>query len=331
MSKAAPDFWSSESWGQLRGKPSAQVVGFYLSSCRWRTPTGLFLLPVQEIAQQTGLEAKAVCGALQDLAAAGVALYSDFEQLVWDCDAARRAFGESLKPSDGRVSVVRANAERFRRSKLYRAFWERYRGPLAAALEGLDPLPEQEGAPLQGPPQGPPSPPIATDSAAQLLAPPHVAEGGPPPAPVLPIVFVQAPQVVEKKKKKKAPSEKISNDRAWEVLFEDQPLLAIPEMRRWMEHWFEHRRKHSSWALSEPWWRLQVEFLGAQGSLEAAVASLEKSARNGYQGLFPAGKSFGGPRPKAGGMRRHDFGVGSETSAALGDLFGDSGSMKEKP
>jgi hypothetical protein len=136
-----PQFWYGETGRHLRHDRDAQVLAFYLMTCPSASMTGLFYLPIPVMAHETGIPFEGACKALRSLSDAGFAFYDDQTEVVWVPEMARHQIAERLSPGDNRIKGVLRLVERYRRSRYYAAFVERY----GAAFN----LPER--SPFEGP------------------------------------------------------------------------------------------------------------------------------------------------------------------------------------
>lgn len=101
--KISPTFWTGPTGRQLRkAGAEVQLVALYLMSSPHTNYSGLFQLPLNYIANDTGLSLEAVRKALSAIAAVGFARYDENSECAWIVEGAKWQLGE-LKAVDKRV------------------------------------------------------------------------------------------------------------------------------------------------------------------------------------------------------------------------------------
>ncbi len=102
--KLSPTFWTGPTGRQLRkAGAEVQLVALYLMSSPHTNYSGLFQLPLNYIANDTGLSLEAVRKALSAIESVGFARYDETSECVWIVEGAKWQLGE-LKPADKRVA-----------------------------------------------------------------------------------------------------------------------------------------------------------------------------------------------------------------------------------
>ena len=102
--KISPTFWTGPTGRQLRkAGAEVQLVALYLMSSPHTNYSGLFQLPLNYIANDTGLSMEAVRKALSAIESVGFARYDETSECVWIVEGAKWQLGE-LKPADKRVA-----------------------------------------------------------------------------------------------------------------------------------------------------------------------------------------------------------------------------------
>lgn len=105
--KLSSGFWRCPAGRLLKkqGMP-AQLMALYLTSSPHANYIGVYHLPIDYIASDTGMSEAAVREALSCVEKAGFASYDPESETVYIYNAAREQIGESLKPNDKRVPFV---------------------------------------------------------------------------------------------------------------------------------------------------------------------------------------------------------------------------------
>lgn len=132
-------FWTGETGRLLHGYPQAQVLAAYLFTSRHKNMIGLYFLPLQYAAHETGLSLAQVSAAFDKLSAPDVrfAYYDTKLEHVWVVSMAKRQISRSPKARLGAVRLVQNS----QRGPLLTAFISRY----GASLERLQTPSESYG------------------------------------------------------------------------------------------------------------------------------------------------------------------------------------------
>ena len=108
--KVVPTFWTRGTGKELRGHPEAQIVALYLMSAPSSNMIGLYYLPVETIAHDTGLPFEGASKGLRRASEGGFCTYHDASEMVFVHTMAPRQLGledgEALKPKDNRAKAV---------------------------------------------------------------------------------------------------------------------------------------------------------------------------------------------------------------------------------
>lgn len=145
FSAVYPQFWDGKTGKQLRKLGAeAQVIALYLITCRHAHMSGLYYIPKQTIAYETGQTRKSVDSVLKSLAAIEFAFYDEDAEYVWVKEMLAWQVRE-IKAKDHRVAGVVKWCNSLPSVALLSRFYARY----GESLPDLKPLP----SPLEGPPK----------------------------------------------------------------------------------------------------------------------------------------------------------------------------------
>jgi hypothetical protein len=138
------EFWSGVTGRALRGDPASQVVALNLLSSRLANMLGLFYLPLEIVAHETGIKHVSRC--LDRLSVEGFAFYDAASEVVWVTTMARvrlqLARGELLHSDDKRLPSLKKLYLNLPDNKFLGAFYDHY----AEALH-LDTRRDSQGTP----------------------------------------------------------------------------------------------------------------------------------------------------------------------------------------
>lgn len=149
-SKAGPRFWTGTTGKRLRGLGrDAQVLGFYLFTCPNANMLGLYYLPLQTAAHETGIEigrlreilswfAEAPSKPLGSPSEGVYARYDEATETVFVTEMARHQIGERLIRKDNRHRAVLKELEQHRKCPFFNDFLARYRDDFN--LQDVDPM-----------------------------------------------------------------------------------------------------------------------------------------------------------------------------------------------
>jgi len=147
--KVSPQFWVGKTGKMLRGNLEAQVLALYLMTSPHANMIGIYYCPVEYMAKETGLTIEGASKALQRLVDIDFCTYEAEEELVFVHSFAEHQIGESLKPSDKRVTGVINELEKVPKGKCYQSFRARYCVPFNLPIVGKQ-EPEKT-SPLEAP------------------------------------------------------------------------------------------------------------------------------------------------------------------------------------
>lgn len=167
----SPQFWIGTTGRRLRGDMAAQLVAAYLLTSPHANMVGVYYLPVETIAHETGIPLEGASKALRRVCEEGFAAYDATAELVFVPGMARRQIADSMKVGDKRIDGVVNELMPFASHRFVAAFAERYREtfhletakkwePLQRAIEGASKAPrsqEQEQEKEQKTEEPPPS------------------------------------------------------------------------------------------------------------------------------------------------------------------------------
>ncbi len=149
----APQFWTGDTGLRLLAAGTdAQLVALYLITCPSSNMIGLYNLSLGTLCDETGLKREGALKALRRGSEAGFAYYDEASKTVWVPEMARFQVGESLKPNDHRSKWVSKEASKYRKSRFYVEFMNKYGD--AFNLETASPLtsPFEGGSDKSSPP-----------------------------------------------------------------------------------------------------------------------------------------------------------------------------------
>lgn len=111
--KVSPTFWSGPTGRSLRkAGQDVQLTALYLMTCPHSNYLGLYVLPINYIAADTGLPLERVRDALVIIEQSAFARYDEESETVWLVEGAKWQLGElsgggNGKKADNRVAMVR--------------------------------------------------------------------------------------------------------------------------------------------------------------------------------------------------------------------------------
>ena len=145
-----PEFWTGRTGKIIRllGR-DAQVVSLYLLTCPSANMIGIYYLPLPTLCHEIDISPQGAIKALQSLSEAGFCYYEGTSEQVWVPEMARFQIGEELKPEDNRVKGLIREIEKYKKSRFYEEFIEKYNLKYHLNLESpcqapAKPLPSQE-------------------------------------------------------------------------------------------------------------------------------------------------------------------------------------------
>lgn len=138
-----PQFWDGKTGKEFRKLGAeTQVVALYLITCRHAHMSGVYYIPKQTIAYETGQTKKSVDSVLKKLTAAGFAFYDETSEYIWVKEMLSWQVKE-LNPKDHRVTGI----VRYCNSLPFVSFIEQFYDRYYSFLPGLKDL----QSPLQAP------------------------------------------------------------------------------------------------------------------------------------------------------------------------------------
>jgi len=103
------------------------VTAIYLFSCASSNMIGLYYLPLVLLCEETGIPLEGATKALQSLIEAHFCDYCPREQMIWVPEMARIQIADKLAPSDNRIKGIIREASKYRKSRFFNEFMNRYR------------------------------------------------------------------------------------------------------------------------------------------------------------------------------------------------------------
>lgn len=141
--KVSPRFWTGHTGRKVRAAGAeAQLVALYLLSSPQANMIGLYYQPIPTLSHETGLSPEGASKALRRLGELDFAYYDEAEEVIWVPEMARHQIAEHLKPNDNQIKAVEKEVEKYRKSRFYAAFVEKY-----GAAFHLTNLPPSEALP----------------------------------------------------------------------------------------------------------------------------------------------------------------------------------------
>ena len=122
----SPRFWTGETGKKLRGHAEAQIVAAYLMSAPGSHMIGLYSLALPTLCHETGLPQEGASKGLARLSEVGFAEYDSVDEVVWVPEMARFQIGYELHGNDKRIKGVENELEKFRKSKFFNVFLDKY-------------------------------------------------------------------------------------------------------------------------------------------------------------------------------------------------------------
>lgn len=111
--KFPPSFWINQTGRVIRKSgQETQLVALYLLTSPHANYIGLYVLPLNYIAADTGLPIENVKKALEAIERSGMARYDEDSETVWIIEAAKSELGElsasrNGKKADNRIPMIR--------------------------------------------------------------------------------------------------------------------------------------------------------------------------------------------------------------------------------
>lgn len=288
-------FWTGQTGRALRGKPEAQILAAYLITAPGHHPSGLFFLPIVTAAHHTGIGVAQLCAAMSVLEELGFIEVDDQSEAVWVVNMADEQMPAGPATETEARDLLR-HLRDFAGGPLYRRWMDRYgerfRNPCST-------LGKTTGKPLE-----------TTETGHVVVSPVH----GLNQEEKMPRGTGRVEDPSPKKPARIQPDGSVN----WLEMVPES-LSASPEFIDAYDEWLKSRRERKLKPLGKIGLRKQLEFLGRLGVV-GALASIDASVRNGWQGLFeprPGLQRAPGGRSPAGAARGTDFGPSDATAEAL--------------
>ncbi len=173
--RVGPTFWSGRTGKALKAKGSeAVIVALYLMTCQHSNMLGMYFVPRDYIAADTGLGIEGASKGLQWAIEAGFCRYDDDTEVVWVVEMAAYQIGDRLDAKDLRCKGIQREYNSLQDNPFLPMFFERY----GAAFHMTECRPS--GEPLQSPFKAPPKPGTGTGAETEEGAGPVTAPANPP-------------------------------------------------------------------------------------------------------------------------------------------------------
>ena len=158
--KVAPQFWIGRTGKSLRAAGmESQIVGLYLLTNPHANMLGLYYLPVEYIAHETGLGMQGASKGLSGCINAGFCKYDTASEMVWVVEMARFQIGASLTDGDKRIKGVQSDYDALPYNDFLEEFFDQYgesfkmvcKRHVEAAAEQEDMASEGNASPFEAP------------------------------------------------------------------------------------------------------------------------------------------------------------------------------------
>ena len=122
-----PSFWYGETGRKLRSLGAeCHRISFYLLTAPSANHIGLYYLPLPTLSHETGCPLEGAYKALLRVCETGFCQYDAEEETVWVPEMAHYQIGDVLKPDDKRRNGVENEIEKFRKSRFFNDFIDKY-------------------------------------------------------------------------------------------------------------------------------------------------------------------------------------------------------------
>lgn len=125
--KVLPQFWIGKTGRDLKKMgPEALIVAMYLLTSPHSNMLGLYYIPVQHIAYETGLRMEGASKGLQRGVEAGFCHYDFESEVVWVIEMAKYQIGASLKPKDNQCLGIQRLYDSLPENPFLSIFFDKY-------------------------------------------------------------------------------------------------------------------------------------------------------------------------------------------------------------
>lgn len=125
--KVLPQFWIGKTGRDLKKMgPEALIVAMYLLTSPHSNMLGLYYIPVQHIAYETGLGIEGASKGLQRGVKAGFCHYDFESEVVWVIEMAKYQIGASLKPKDNQCLGIQRLYDSLPENPFLSMFFDKY-------------------------------------------------------------------------------------------------------------------------------------------------------------------------------------------------------------
>ncbi|BAE74453.1 hypothetical protein SGGMMB4_02686 [Sodalis glossinidius str. 'morsitans'] len=125
--KVSPQFWIGKTGRDLKKMgPEALIVAMYLLTSPHSNMLGLYYIPVQHIAYETGLGMEGASKGLQGGVETGFCHYDFESEMVWVIEMAKYQIGAYLKPKDNQCLGIQRLYDSLPENYLLSMFFDKY-------------------------------------------------------------------------------------------------------------------------------------------------------------------------------------------------------------
>lgn len=125
--KISPRFWINELGRKIRKLGGdAQLISLYLLTNPHANMIGVYYLPINLIAHETGLSYEIAAKALLNLCEIEFCSYDEVSEYIWVHDMALDQIAAQLKPQDNRVKAIREAFDALPKLPFIQAFYDKY-------------------------------------------------------------------------------------------------------------------------------------------------------------------------------------------------------------
>ena len=107
FAKISPKFWIGKTGREIRGLGiETQLIALYLMTSPHSNMIGIYYLPIDYVAHDTGIPLEGASKGLQQLCEINFCSFDVASEYVWVHEMALYQVGEQLKPNDKRVMAI---------------------------------------------------------------------------------------------------------------------------------------------------------------------------------------------------------------------------------
>jgi hypothetical protein len=289
--KVIDRIWTGETGRKIRGDVEAQLVALYLTTCSHSNMIGLYYIPRMYIAHELGLTIEGASKGLRRLIEEGFCHYDEASEVVWVVNMASHQMlngGKALSPTDKQSIGAQNRYNEVPPNAFLETFYDTYADALKLRQK------RQATKPLASPLQAP-SEPLARPFEAKAEHSKAETEQSKTPLPPLELTG-GVTECTVLKTKRTTNAEKVANT----------PIpfpLDTPAFRDAWVKWQKHRQEKRS-PLTPTSAEAQIKDFMRVGA-DRAIELMERSIKNGWQGLFEENSNGNGSsKPTPSDTRR---------------------------